>query len=1268
VAYGVISTRMFMECVPMECWSITMRRSAVRWLFSLGWALAGCGGSGPSPFDDVLLQDDDGPPGDAPGEKARFDALRDGTTGEVDVGSDTPSPSDDDALTPLDADASSAADGLDVAGELGVDGAMDDGDGGNAAGEHEGGAFDGVLPMCPGMFRSTITLPSATPVTVMGTTEGSSHNASTSCRANTGGSEDYHRLDVTSRSVVSLSTEGAATHFDTVLAVRRNCTNPSSELACDDDGGEVPLTASRLRVLLDPGSYALLVDGDASASGRYQLTARATVAAPNGSCRTATTLAAGTTLRAQSVDGGYDPVFPCLPLSGGGQLFYAIDVPAGNTAVVTATPTGGAVRQTPVLRVFEHCAASSCVSSSVGTAGMPGSVAVNNDTGAPRRYLVSLSTASASEPAAFDVALAVGLSRAGTACSVPLPLEVGAALRGSFTDAMVSTSVCRPGASGRVLYYRVTVPAETRLDLQVTPEGAPPWIPVLRVLDDCAARTCVFDGQGTTAGMPYTLSIANTGSGSRSYVVAVGATASSNGSFTLRASTTRLSEGARCAAPFTLRPDMPVLGRNLADGVDFVTACRPNADGRVQYYTFDLPGRSIATLRVTPSSSPGWTPAVRVLSSCEATECLFDELGSFGAPSAHVFANEDASDRRVYVAIGASTSSATGTYDLALTTAPASVGEVCSQAIVLTPGTPRIGQRLEDGRLAPSLCRVSGGAVRYYALTVDGRQAYTVRVTPTSTSPAWTPQVRVFEGCAATRCEFDALGNASMPLTVTGLNESVTPRTYTVSVNASVAVASGTYDIVAGVSDPAPGALCSAPLPLSPSAPAMNQNTANGAVSSLACLPASNGGQLFYGIRIPPGQRVRIVATPVSGTTASPVLRAIDSCVAVSCLGSVTGTSTGATLDLPNYDPSPRDVIVSLGTTSRTVHGTYNVTATFAPVMEGQFCDRATALVVGTTLRGNTGNGVTTAFGCLNGSYGPQLFYRVTVPAGRRVLVSARPMTATVALRLRAVSSCASTVCHASSTTAAPGMPATLALTTPTLTERQVFFSVAASLASTATDFTLTAAEEPLVPAPMDPYTVTLISASCDSLAGAATIAPTGGWTDDSVTPLGDLPFPFRLFGDTTTRFVASSNGNLQLFADIGASPSSSGVNVPLPSTELPNGLVAPFWDDFTADAMGFVRVATFGLSGSRRFVVEWRNWRFAAEPGAALNFQVKLFEGSNVVEFHYCPSSTVGSERTIGSSATLGLENLAGTAGALVSLDWPGNTRPGNGWRLTPR
>jgi hypothetical protein len=112
--------------------------------------------------------------------------------------------------------------------------------------------------------------------TVSGTLAGGSSNVSTTCggTATIGtGTENAYviRIDRPMTLVASLDYPG--TTFDSVLYVRRACTEASTQIACSDDIGGTN-TRSALTASLTPGSYFLIVDGKSpSATGAYTLTA-----------------------------------------------------------------------------------------------------------------------------------------------------------------------------------------------------------------------------------------------------------------------------------------------------------------------------------------------------------------------------------------------------------------------------------------------------------------------------------------------------------------------------------------------------------------------------------------------------------------------------------------------------------------------------------------------------------------------------------------------------------------------------------------------------------------------------------------------------------------------------------------------------------------------------------------------------------------------------------------------------------------------------------
>jgi hypothetical protein len=114
-----------------------------------------------------------------------------------------------------------------------------------------------------------------------------------SCTFSPGQAEAFHKLDVATRSEVTVSTDDPGTLFDTVVYILDGvCSTTGVEHAdsCDDDSGETSLT-STVTLKLDPGSYTVVVDRAVPADAEeadptpYKLTYTSTpVVGLNGVC------------------------------------------------------------------------------------------------------------------------------------------------------------------------------------------------------------------------------------------------------------------------------------------------------------------------------------------------------------------------------------------------------------------------------------------------------------------------------------------------------------------------------------------------------------------------------------------------------------------------------------------------------------------------------------------------------------------------------------------------------------------------------------------------------------------------------------------------------------------------------------------------------------------------------------------------------------------------------------------------------------------------
>lgn len=186
-------------------------------------------------------------------------------------------------------------------------------------------------------------------------------------------------------------------------------------------------------------------------------------------------------------------------------------------------------------------------------------------------------------------------------------------------------------------------------------------------------------------------------------------------------------------------------------------------------------------------------------------------------------------------------------------------------------------------------------------------------------------------------------------------------------------------------------------------------------------------------------------------------------------------------------------------------------------------------------------------------------------------------------------------------------------------------------------------------------YTQQTITAACDAMTGATALLSSATATpiaDDATTMPFILPAFGTFFGTAVTHASVQSNGMVQFYTSATGTPSDSYMNTTIPSTVEPNGFAAPLWDDLYRNVTAASAVSVLTVSTAPvHYTVSWTDGR-----GAGTEIQAKFFQ-SGVIEFHYC---NLGATTP---TATVGLENLAGTAG----VTWTGTPATGSGVRFTP-
>lgn len=155
-----------------------------------------------------------------------------------------------------------------------------------------------------------------------------------------------------------------------------------------------------------------------------------------------------------------------------------------------------------------------------------------------------------------------------------------------------------------------------------------------------------------------------------------------------------------------------------------------------------------------------------------------------------------------------------------------------------------------------------------------------------------------------------------------------------------------------------------------------------------------------------------------------------------------------------------------------------------------------------------------------------------------------------------------------------------------------------------------------------------------------------GFMPDEELTVPIPLGFTFNYCGIPYTQVKMSTNGYLAMGTNHSWFYSYDNMLASTNASYYP--FLAPLWDDLQCDAMTYT---TTGSAPNRVFTAQWANamWDYNGNPGQ--NFQVKLYETSDKIEFVYGPMITPSYP-----GATIGINMAPGGATNFYSIT-PGAT-----------
>jgi len=169
-------------------------------------------------------------------------------------------------------------------------------------------------------------------------------------------------------------------------------------------------------------------------------------------------------------------------------------------------------------------------------------------------------------------------------------------------------------------------------------------------------------------------------------------------------------------------------------------------------------------------------------------------------------------------------------------------------------------------------------------------------------------------------------------------------------------------------------------------------------------------------------------------------------------------------------------------------------------------------------------------------------------------------------------------------------------------------------------------------------YALSTEPASMTPLTGG-TAGPAGDNTHSDV----GIGFSFNYAGTTYTSARINTNGWLSL--NQSGTDAVSGDNNRLFFSSDPAYALAPWWDNLLADISTNISYLTAGTAPNRVFTVEWNNiLAYSTVSTTRLNFQVKLYESTDIIEFCYGTVSA-GTINTA-EGASIGIKGPSGGTG----------------------
>lgn len=483
-----------------------------------------------------------------------------------------------------------------------------------------------------------------------------------------------------------------------------------------------------------------------------------------------------------------------------------------------------------------------------------------------------------------------------------------------------------------------------------------------------------------------------------------------------------LAANARCDNALALGEDSALDAQDLSLAAFRAEGCFAFPTGPALYYRATVPSFDTLEITVRPSSDgPMFRPVVRVLPTCNSDRCITQGVGTTTGLVTR-WTNFSDNPQTVLLAVSNQLDMAAGRFRIATTVGRQPRNVLCSRATVVTPGTPLTNVSFGDASDVLPVCAGSmqpaAGPTLYYRVTVPAGEVLTALSRP-SAGATTAPMLRVVADCGVTTCLADS-GRAGSPSNVLTWTNGPAARDVVLTASAyPVTANTSRFDLSVSTIALPTNLTCAAAAPLTGGSPHVEGSTTFGTAAPRTCADnVAAGNALWYRATVPARSFLLGRVTRLAGA-GLPELRLYGACDGACLNPAARATGTPGETRWLNASDSPVPVFLAVSSSPGNVTS-FALDVSFVAVAPNATCGSATALTVGTYLPDVDLAGaaetvpVCAGLTVLNAG----LYYRVTVPAGRTLVVQSRRTVAAAgdtawSPALRILPACAASTCHA---------------------------------------------------------------------------------------------------------------------------------------------------------------------------------------------------------------------------------------------------------------